>query len=95
MIPAPRLAKLASITVGEGGLGRPTVKRVLAGSTAALGACTHGAAELHAHLLVAPSGSVEVQRVTGTTAACATEVLRATRFPTSSGVTELDLRITW
>lgn len=91
----PRTAKLASLTVVEGGLGRPTVKRVLAVRTAALGACAHGVADLRAHLLVTPSGIVAVQSITDPTATCVTEVLRTTKFPASTGVTELDLRLTW
>ena len=95
LIAAPRTAKLAALTVVEGGLGRPVVKRVLAGRTAALGACVHGVADLRAHLLVTPSGSVAVQSSTDPTATCVIELLRTTRFPTSTGVTELDLRLTW
>ncbi len=94
-LPGPRLANLASISVAEGGLGRPVVKRVLANRTAALGACAVGSGTARAHLVIAPSGIAHVERATGEAASCVTEVLRATVFPASSVVTAVDLTLTW
>ena len=100
----PRLATIAAITVGEGVLARPAVKRTLGNRTAALGACTSGKGQVAAHLVVAPSGAAQVSRIVAkpqvghpadALAACATEALRATMFPATTGVTELDVRITW
>ena len=102
--PSPRLATLASIAV-SGALAKPAAKRALATRTAALGACTRKG-EASAHLVVSPSGSAAVSRVvakpavghleeTTALAACVTEALRATSFPTSAGVSELDVKITW
>jgi len=95
--PAPRFATLASIIVSEDGLARPVVKRVLSGRTAALGACTRAHAELRAHLVVAPSGAPIIARVTGDALAraCGTEALRGAVFPSSTRVTEIDVRVTW
>jgi hypothetical protein len=103
---APRRATIAAITVADGALARPAVKRMLGNRTAALGACTSGNADVTAHLVVAPSGGTQVTRIVAkpqvghaaeasTLAACATEALRATTFPITTGVTELDVRITW
>ena len=71
------------------------MKRALAGRTAALGACAHGNTELRAHLVVAPSGTALVVQVRGDAvgAACVTDVLRGARFPSSTRVTEVDLRV--
>jgi hypothetical protein len=95
--PTPRFATLTSISVSDGGLGRPVVKRVLSGRTAALGACTARDAELRAHIVVAPSGAAIVGGVTGgpEIAACVTEALRSARFPSSTRVTQVDVRVTW
>ena len=103
--PAPaRLATIAAITMAEGALARPAVKRTLGNRTAALGACTSGRGEVTAHLVVAPSGAAEVTRLVakpqigrpaGALAACTTEALRTATFPVTTGVTEIDVRITW
>lgn len=105
-VPEPRLAKISAITGLAGSLPKPAVKRVLGERTAALGACAGGKGEVRAHLVVAPSGAAQISRVVATPqvgrladaaplARCVTEALRATSFPKASGVTELDVRITW
>ena len=91
----PRRATITAITVGEGALARPAVKRILGNRSAALGACTSGEGQVTAHLVVAPSGATQIMRITGPFAACATQALRATKFPVTTGVTEVDVRITW
>ena len=115
-MPDPRLATITAITVAEGSLLRPAVKRVLGNRAAVLGACTGGKGEVDAHLVVAPSGAVQVSRIvakpqigqTGVArrgrgaamvepslTACATDAFRATTFPVTTGVTELDVRVVW
>jgi hypothetical protein len=94
-LPDPRLATIAAITVADGPLSRPVVKRVLANRTAALGACASEHGELRSHIVIGPSGAAQVTRITGSFAVCAGEALRATKFPVTTGVTELDVRVTW
>lgn len=78
---APRLAAFRALHV-DGPLARHVVKHVLAGRAAALGAC--GSGELR--FVVTPAGAVLLE---GT--GCAADVLRATVFPASDGVTAVAL----
>ncbi len=98
-LPSPRVRapRLATITNVGGPLRKPAVKRVLGERTAALGACA-GTGEVRAHVIVVPSGRSEISRVVAASpqlATCATEALRVARFPVTTDVTELDVRITW
>ncbi len=92
-LPGARAARLIAITVTGGGLPRPVVRRMLSSRTGVLGACAVVGHDVHAHVVVAPSGTVLV--ATADAGSCATDVLRTTRFPASTVVTAIDLTLRW
>ncbi len=96
-LPAVSVARITSIDVGDGPLGRPVVKRVLNERAAALGACSSEHAEVRASLVIAPSGRAQVVRLSGEPrlTSCVGETLRAVSFPVARGITEVELRIAW